>query len=669
MAVLWRFLPVFVFIFTLAQVAAEETPQEVQETPRVAEKDVGDLSIEELLNIKITTASRKEERVARTASSVSVLTQEDIRRSGVTSVAEALRMVPGVDVAQVNQHAWSISARGFQSVLANKLLVLIDGRSVYSPLYSGVYWDVQDTMLEDVERVEVVRGPGATVWGANAVNGVINIITKSSKDTQGFMANGSAGTRETSVDSIRYGGKMNDNAFYRVWAKYAKRDEGSLAVSSLAAHDGWDKWQAGSRMDFHPTHEDSIILEGEYYKGSFEEKPAIAQLRTPFTVFPTNEADMAGGHVLSRWQHAFSADSETSLQFYYDRTEREEVKLNQAIDTIDVDFNHRVKLNIHELVYGVGYRHVKEGIDNTFTAIFDPEDRETDLFNAFIQDEVTIVPDKFWFTFGSKFEHNDFSGFEYQPSVRALWSPLKNHSFWASASRSVRTPSPTETDLRANLLAVPPFFLASLFPNHGIPSEKVFSYEAGYRAQLHKRFSFDASGYYNMYHNLRSNEPGTFFLERVPAPIHFTLPVTQQADMRGETYGGEFAATWLPVDRFRIQAGYSFMKLLLHKDSNARAKDAEDAEGQSPEHQFNVRTWLDLPHNVELDTALYFVDGLKNLNVPSYTRLDVRVGWRPVSHFEVSVGGQNLLRGRHEEYAPDQAWVERNLYLKCTLKF
>lgn len=633
------------------------------------DRDFVDLSIEELMSIKITSVSKKEEKVSETASAISVITQEDIRRSGVTSIADALRMAPGMNVAQVNAHAWAISARGFQGMLANKLLVLVDGRTVYSPLYSGVYWDVQDTMLEDIERIEVIRGPGATVWGANAVNGVINIITKKSTDTQGLLASGSAGTRDTGIGSIRYGGKIGEKTTYRAFLKYAKRDEGSVVPTGLAGHDGWDKAQGGARFDFRPTKEDTVILEGEYYKGMFEEKPSIATLRPASMIRPTNDATMAGGNVLTRWEHSFSDTSNTSLQLYYDHTEREEVKLNQAIDTIDVDFSHQLKAGRHDIVYGAGYRHVKQSLNTTFSVQFMPAGRQTDLFSAFVQDEITVLKDKLSITVGSKFEHNDFTGFEVQPSIKALWRPLKNHAVWASVSRSVRTPAPTETDLRANLIAVPPFFLASLFPNREIPSERVFSYEFGYRAQLHKRFSIDAAGFFNAYHGLRSNELGAPFLERTPLPIHFTLPVTQQAAVRGETYGGEVSAVWAPIDRIRLTAGYSFLKTLLHQDSNSHANDAEVAEGQSPEHQFHTRMFVDLPNNLEFDTAVYFVDGLKTLEIPSYTRLDARLGWRPTRHFDISIGGQNLLRERHQEYAPEQNWVERNVYVKFTLKF
>ncbi|MBI3831764.1 MAG: TonB-dependent receptor [Planctomycetes bacterium] len=684
MRCLWIYLAASLALALSAARSEDLTPDKTSTVKPPVKSDFGDLSIEELMNIKVTSVSRKEEKVSDTAAAITVITAEDIRRSGVTSIAEALRMAPGVNVAKIDSHTYAISIRGFQSGLANKLLVLIDGRCVYSPLYSGVYWDVQDTMLEDIERIEVIRGPGATVWGANAVNGVVNIITKHSKDTQGVTAALSAGTQETTIDSVRYGGKIGAAATYRFFVKYSKAEELGLAGSGLAAHDGWSVARGGTRFDIKASRTDSVIVEGDYYKGVHEEKQLLAQLTPPFEVGHTHDASMSGGDALVRWGHNLSDTSNTSLQLYYDHTERDELKLDQDIDTLDLDFSHHIKLSRNEIVYGLGYRRVRENLNQTFTAAFDPDGRATDLFSFFGQDEITVLKDTFFVTVGSKFEHNSFTGWEIQPSVKTLWRPAKDQTVWASVSRSVRTSAPTETDLRANLLASKPFFflppiVAALFPNRDIPSEAEYSYELGCRAQLHKRFSLDAAGFFNQYHGLRSNEAGAFFVERLPLPLHITVPITQQADMRGETYGGEFSANWDPIDRVKFSAGYSFLKILLHKDSNARAKDAEIAEGQTPEHQFQFRSLVDLPHNLQFDTAVYFDNRLKSIGFdsnkneaidsPSYTRLDVRLGWRPTEHLDLSVGGQNLLKTRHEEFGPGSSEIERNVYLKLTLKF
>ncbi|MCW8129014.1 MAG: TonB-dependent receptor [Planctomycetota bacterium] len=669
-----RWWTVLLGLCSISAALQAEEARLVEEKPRADSRDLGDLSIEELLNIKVTSVSKKEERISDTASAVTVITGEDIRRAGVTSIADALRLAPGVNVAQIDAHTYAISIRGFQSGLANKLLVLIDGRSVYSPLYAGVYWDVQDTMLEDIERIEVIRGPGATVWGANAVNGVINIITKHSKDTQGVLAAVSAGTQETTIDSVRYGGKIGEAATYRFFVKYSKRDELTRAGDRLAAHDGWDVARGGVRFDIKASSKDAVIVSGDYYKGMHEEKQVLAQLAPPYMVAHTKDASMAGGDLLVRWGHTFSETSQTSLQLYYDLTDREELKLDQRMHTFDLDFNHHLKLKGHEIVYGAGYRFVKQDLNDTFSVVFRPKNRHTDLLSGFVQDEMTVLKDKFYLTVGTKVEHNDYTGWEFQPSVKAVWHAAQGHTVWSSASRSVRTSAPTETDLRANLQASRPFFflppiVAALFPNKDIPSETEFSYELGYRAQLHKRFSIDAAGFFNQYHHLRSNEPGAFFPEPRPAPLHITVPVIQQADMRGETYGGEFAANWNPTDAIRFGAGYSFVKILMHKDSNAFAKDAEFPEGLTPQHQFFVRSFIDLPHNLQFDAAVYFYDKLKASEVPSYTRLDARLGWAPTKNLDLSIGAQNFLQPDREQYGPGGSRIERNLYVKFTMKF
>ena len=647
-----------------------------KDPPKPAAGTFADISIEDLLNIKITSVSKKVEKVSEAASAIYVITGEDLRRTGVTTVADALRMAPGMDVAQNKSNGWAISSRGFNGALANKLLVLIDGRSVYTPLYAGVYWDVQDTMLEDIDRIEVIRGPGATVWGANAVNGVINIITKDSKDTQGGLASGSVGTFDETIDSVRYGGKIGEKVTYRAFLKYAKRDELSLGATDTAAHDGWEVGRAGTRFDIRASKEDKITIEGDYYNGAYEEKPTVVDLAPPFADKITNTARMSGADAIARWNHSFSDTSETSLQVYYDRTERDEVRLAQTIETADIDFNHHLKIGRNEIVYGAGYRFVKETLDNTFYISFDPNDRKTNLLSAFLQDEITVLEDKFSVTLGSKFERNDFSGFEIQPSIKTLWHAAKNHTVWSSVSRAVRTPSPIETDLRANLAAgatAPgaPTILFSLFPNLHIPSETLIAYELGYRAQLHKRFSIDATGFYNVYDNLRSNEgvAGKILVEPNPAPLHLTIPIVQRPYVNAETYGGELAATWEPTNKIKFSAGYSYLQMLLHRNSRANAKDAEIAEGQSPNNQFNVRAYIDLPHNLQFDSGLYYVDRLDKEKIPSYTRIDSRLGWKPLDRLDVSLGAQNMFRKEHEEFGDGNSKIERNVYFKLTLKF
>ena len=630
------------------------------------------LSVEELLDIDVTSVSKYPEKLSEAAAAVAVLTQDDIHTSGFTSIPEALRLVPGLDVARVDSHTWAISSRGFNDIFANKLLVLIDGRTVYTPLFSGVFWEVQDTLLQDIDRIEVVRGPGATLWGANAVNGVINIITKSARDTQGLLISGGGGTEDRGFGSVRYGVKLDDNAFLRIYAKYFNRDS-SVLPNDTEAHDAWDMYQAGFRLDWEPTKQNSFTVQGDTYTGSQDETYLVPTRAPPFARKIETTDDVSGGNLLGRWSHSFSVDSQLTVQAYYDRTERNSAIFGEKRDTGDIDLQHRFALgDRQDVIWGLGFRTTRDDVANSVNVSLRPDSRTLNLYSGFVQDEITIVPERFRLTIGSKFEHNDFTGFEIQPSARVLWTPGHSQTFWASISRAVRTPSRAESDIILNPAGVPPG-LISIFGNPDMESEELLAYEFGYRIQPVNQLKFDLTAFYNDYNDLRTLEPIR------PGPIS---PSIVGNKLFGESYGTEISATAQVTSRWRLQGSYSYLDVRLHRESGSHDISTEiTTERSSPHHQFFIRSLVDLGWNVQFDSTLRYVDVLPAVNsvpirpkIPSYITLDVRLAWLPRKNLEIAIVGQNLLDDRHPEFAPtfigtQQTEVERSIYGTVVWRF
>jgi iron complex outermembrane receptor protein len=644
------------------------------------------MSLEDLSNIRVSSVSKHEERIADAPAAIFVITGEDIRRSGVTSIPEALRLAPGMEVARLDSHNWAVSSRGFNDLYANKLLVVMDGRSVYTPLFSGVFWDVQDTMLEDIDRIEVIRGPGATLWGANAVNGVVNIITKAAKETQGGLITGGAGTQEQGFGSVRYGGKLGEEAFYRVYAKYFNRDD-SILPNGDPNNDGWQMWQSGFRTDWEPSDQNVFTLQGDAYYGE-ENQTFLLHTPTPGLAPLSTKGYLRGGNAIGRWTHCFSAESELQLQAYYDHTTRDLGWFNEDRDTADVELQYRVPLgNRQSIVAGTGYRYSDSyNLKSNFTLSFFPPDRETHIYNAFVQDEITLVEDRLRLTLGSKFEYNDYTHWEIQPSGRLLWTPHENHSFWASVSRAVRTPSRVDNDSRVttavNPAGTPPFFtpvtaVATFDGNSQFESEVLMAYELGYRVQPHHQLSLDLALFYNDYDRLRSFEPGASDLSAFPAYIR--IPLFFGNGLRGETYGGELTANFQITDWWHWRASYSYLQIQLHTNPGSGDTTQELIEGASPHHQVSVRSLMDLPWNLQFDTTIRYVDalptpGLVPTRIGSYVGLDLRLGWKPFKNLDISIVGQNLLDNRHPEFPPGAiltptAEIERAVYAKATFKF
>jgi iron complex outermembrane recepter protein len=624
--------------------------------------DVTALSMEDLMNMQVTSVSKRTQKVADAAAAIFVITQEDIERSGARSIPEALRMVPGLQVARIDENKWAIGSRGFNGRFDNKLLVLIDGRSVYTPLFSGVYWNVQDVLLQDVDRIEVIRGPGATLWGANAVDGVINIITKSAQSTQSGIVTVEGGAEERTAESIRYGGKLGNNGYYRAYTKYFDW-QSSTDATGRNASDGWHALRGGFRSDWTPSRADSLTVQGDLYHSNYGETLTTPSLAPPYSSTLPNTGTYSGGNLLGRWNHAFESSS-MSLQMYYDRTNIADNSLFIDHESVyDIDFQNDLHIGqSQELVWGLGYRSIQDRNGSSFTVSLQPNHSSLNQFSAFVQDEVSLFHKLLRITVGSKLEHNDFTGFEVEPNIRFLGIISKHQSVWTAISRAVRTPALTEEGIRLNEAVIPagmpPFnsplpVVEAVFGSRQFQSEDLLAYELGYRVQATSSFSADIAAFYNNYSNLRTAEPGTPFVEGNPIPTDLVVPFVASNKMSGGTYGIEPFADWRVLPKWRLLGSYTYLQMNIHKNSNSLDPTPDNPNGASPKHQFYFRSSVDLPKHFEQDLSVRYVDKLTGLNIPSYYSLDAGLRWKPLPALEFSVGGENLLNHRHLEFIPD----------------
>jgi iron complex outermembrane receptor protein len=631
------------------------------------------MSIEELLNVEITSVSRTEESLAGAAAAVSVVTNEDIRRLGATTVPEALRHLPGVHVARSYASAWAVSARGFSSVNSEKLLVLSDTRSIYTPLFAGVLWDVQNYLLEDIERIEVIRGPGATLWGSNAVNGVINITTRSALDTRGLYAEAGAGTEEEIIAAARYGAFLGESGAFRIFGKYAEHD------ATLESHpdrsDDWRMGQVGFRADWELGTADTLTVQGDAYRGN------IGQLEPAITITgrsgPTGalRVRVDGGNVLGRWQHSTDEDSSLQLRFYYDRTHRDDPSFRDDLETFDLDFQHRLLgAGRHELIWGLNYRVMDN--DNRRGALFalEPASSRDILTSGFIQDQISMR-DSLRLTLGTKLEHNDFSGFEIQPSARLAWEIAEEHTLWAAISRASRVPTRLERDFAVDVTDPAGNPVVRLLGNEDFDAEELLAYELGFRWQPQPSLALDLAAFYNRYRGLASLEFGAPFESPVDGRI--VVPIINENLTDGTAIGFEGLATFSPAERLRLIASYSYLDLQL----DARGADlnrGEFLEGATPRHQWSLRASLDLPRGVQIDGMLRSMSAVRSIpqimngdGIAGYSELDVRVAWRPRKSLELVLVGQNLLHDHHAEFGTPAARgeIERGVYGKVVFRY
>ncbi|WP_438479167.1 TonB-dependent receptor plug domain-containing protein [Oleiharenicola lentus] len=601
------------------------------------------LGVDQLMDIEVTSVSKRPEKLSGAASAIQVITGEDIRRSGATRLPEALRLASNLQVAQIDSRQWAISSRGFNNVFADKMLVLIDGRTVYTPLYAGVYWDVQDTFMADLDRIEVISGPGATQWGANAVNGVINITTKNAKDTQGGLLVGGGGTALRGSGGVRYGGQIAPNLHYRVYGKYFERGESDFP-SGNDARDDWRMRQGGVRLDWAASSDTDFTLQADAYAGEFA--------RT------NNDAiDARGRNLLGRWSRKFAENSDVKLQAYYDRTHRNiPGSFTQTLDTYDLDFQHRLPVGLRQdLVWGASYRLVADDIVNTPANAFLPAQVNRESFSVFVQDDLALVEDRLHFTFGSKLEHNEYTDFEVEPSARLAWTLAPTRTVWAAISRAVRTPSRIDRDLYSP--AVPPYRVAG---GPAVISETLIAYELGYRQQLAANLTLSLATFYNDYDDLRSLEP-------LNPPAQF--PLERTSNLRGRTSGAELTLEWRAADNWRLHLGYT--ELRVHSESKDGAAPSDRSISRDPNHQLVLRSlWTILPQ-LELDATGRYVAGINNQSVPAYAEMDLRIGWRPRDDWSLSVVGQNLLHDRHAEFnvPGGRREIARNVFAEVAWHF
>ncbi|NIP99105.1 MAG: TonB-dependent receptor, partial [Nitrospinaceae bacterium] len=561
-------------------------------------EDLTKLSLEQLMDIKVTSVSKKPEKAAQAAAAVFVITQEDIRRSGATHIAEVLRMVPGVEVARVDSNKWAVTIRGFNDLFARKLLVLIDGRSVYTGMFSGTFWDTQDTALEDIERIEVIRGPGATVWGVNAVNGVINIITKNAGKTQGALVSGGGGNLDQGFTTMRYGSKMGDQAHYRVYGKWFERDSFE-DPNGVDSNDDWNALRGGFRVDWEVNDSDQLTFQGDVYDGNSNSR-RFTVLAPGVSTIDLQKEDVRGGNVLARWTRKFSDQSDMKAQFFYNNEYRQGPVFGQNIHMFDLDIQHRLPIGErHDLVWGVDGRLMTDELKGSFALSFNPLSDTNYFVNGFIQDQITLIPDQIKFTVGTKLGYNSFSGWEVQPSGRLLWTPNDRHSLWASASRAVRTPSRFEDSSILNFNTAPGPVTFQVNGNPDLKSENLLAYELGYRVKATDKLFLDIATFFNVYNDLLTSEPVSVF-----PPV---ISSQSQNLMKGESWGVEAAATWDAFDFWRIKAAFSWFELDLFLEPGSQSFRSTLRNGNSPQFQANLRSRLDLPGGWEFDTAFNYV--------------------------------------------------------------
>jgi iron complex outermembrane receptor protein len=631
----------------------------IGEEPEVSLNVLKSYSLEQLLDVEVTSVSRRPEKFLQAPAAIQVIVNENIRRSGATDLPSVLRLANNLDVAQENGHEWVVSARGFSSDVGNKLLVMMDGRSVYTPLFSGVFWDRQDYVLEDIERIEIISGPGGTAWGANAVNGVINITTRSALDSQGLYVNAGGGTSPQGLAEIRYGGEVGGAGAFRVYGKFVDYDHNSLEQGG-AARDSWRKAQVGFRVDSSASERDSLTIQGDMY--TVDEQ-----------IQAGGSATASGGNLLGRWTRSYSDSSEMNLQFYYDRTHltlpvppaifAPAGTLRDDLDTYDLDFQHRLALGSRQvLVWGLGYRFTHDNVENAPGLGFFPEELDQSLYSAFVQDEISLRED-LALTLGTKIEHTDYTGFEYEPSIRLQWDATQRHSLWAAVSRAVRTPSRIDRDISQ---PIPGFLIVILEGGERFQSEELLAYELGVRGQLGSRVTASLSAFYNEYDKLRSTSlspPDPIF--ELPFPFFF------ENNLEGDTWGFELSADAQPLEHWRLHAAYRLLQEDLRVvpgefDFNNALNETAD-----PQQQAQLRSSLDLPGNLSLDTTLRWMDrriannaGVPTL-VPDYTELDLRLAWKPTPSLELSLAGRNLLHSGHVEYGvpgPERVALQRQVY-------
>jgi iron complex outermembrane receptor protein len=629
------------------------------------------LTLEQLAQIEVTTPSKAPVKAFQTAAAVYVITENDIRRSGVTTIPEALRLAPGVEVSRIDANQWSVGIRGFGTRLARSVLVLIDGRTVYTPLFAGTYWEVQDTLLEDIDRIEVIRGPGGTIWGPNAVNGVINIITKTSKETQGVLASAGGGNVEQGFANFRYGGGAGKNLTYRVYGKTFTR--GPEEHRDGHNFDDWRAVQSGFRMDWRANDRDSLTFQGDLYTADAGQQVQTVTYTPPYSRIVESNAELSGGNVMGRWQRTTRNGGELSVQTYYDRTRRYEANLGETRDTFDVDFVHHLPMRARqEISWGAGARFSHANDAEIVSGLtFVPTQRTDYLYTAFVQDEVSLIERRLSVILGTKVLRTNFTGFELEPSARVLWTPSDRQTIWAAFTHAVRTPSDVEENFYLSGFAgftpsgLP--LMARFNANRDFAPEELNGVELGYRRLLGDRLMIDTAAFYNHHHNLFDQEiTGSPFLEESPAPTHFLLPAQFRNGLIGITKGVEIVPEWRPAEFWRLRGSYSYLHMSIWKAPHSGdIGTGPGIVGSSPQHEVSIQSSFDLSKSLQTDLTYRYVSALPGQGVRAYSTGNVRFAWRFSREFELALVGRNLLQPSHAEFGGGVE-LKRDAFLKLT---
>jgi iron complex outermembrane receptor protein len=624
-------------------------------------RDLKDLSLEDLGNIEVTTVSKAPERAMDTPAAVYVITQEDIQRSGALTIPEALRLAPGVEVARIDSHTWSVGIRGFGSNLTRNVLVLIDGRTVYSTLLAGTYWEVQNLVMDDIDRIEVIRGPGGTIWGPNALNGVINIITKSSRDTHGVMVTAESGNLESGSLDAHYGGTNSRGLDYRAYELgfYRRPQYHPDGVD----FDRWKAIQGGFRVDSAENKRDRFTLQGDIYDEGAGTSVSVANYSMPYSETLYGTERLSGGNILGRWKRVYEDGKDFEFQAFYDRTNRHQPNFVDLRDTYDLDFLDRFRLpGRQQISWGLGARFSRG--DNPIVVpglTFTPGIRTDRLLTAFFQDEMAVIGDRLTFTFGTKFLETNFTGLKLEPTGRMMWTPNKSQSVWAAFTHAIRTPSDAEENFTllgytgATLNGLPVF--ARFDPNPNFRSEELNGYEAGYRLLLRKTLYFDVAAFYNHYGHLFSEDvTGPAFIETSPAPTHVLIPADFGNGLLGTTKGIEIAPEWRPRTPWRLRASYSYLQMDVKRaPGSLDVGTAPVVNGSSPKHELSLQSDVDFAKAFSIDLTYRYVSILPEIApgqiIPAYSTADARFDWQISRQFKLSAIGRNLFQHYHYEYA------------------
>ena len=626
-------------------------------------EELAQMTLEELMSVEVTTVSRTPELSARVPAALYVITPEAIRRSGATSLAEVLRMAPGLQVARIDAGKWSIGTRGFADRLARSMLVLVDGRAVYSPLFAGTYWETQDLVLDDIARIEVIRGPGGTLWGSNAVNGIINIITRSARDTQGLMVVGAAGTEDRVQGSIRYGGSFGERTFLRGYVTGFDRE--SQFNAGPLDYDGWRMAQIGFRLDSDVGPDRALTVLGDAYDARLGEFVRETSLAPPYAREYASDNALRGGHVLGRWSALLGTESDYQIQAYFDHSQREEYPVAERRRTLDVDIQLRhYRWARHDLVWGAGYR-LTHGAFTTASTSDLPSGSET-LVSGFAQDEISMAGDRLRATLGVKLERNDYSGLEVQPSGRVAWLPTPGQTVWAAVTRAVRRPSRVERMYASTSVLDPaaPAFV-QLIPNPGFEPETLVSYELGYRVQPEERLYLRFAAFYNEWNDLLTTE----LLTLSPEPsVGTTYPVSFGNGLDGDSYGFELTGDLRASSWWTIAGHYALLRVRMTAEPGSTDLTQESRyERGSPRHQVHLRNGWEIPGGVSLDWHFRYVSELPDLDIDAYATSDVRVAWQMADELELEAVARNLHDDHHGEWTGENGGanveIERSLYV------